>query len=809
MFWQDMRYAFRTLRKSPAYAAMAIATIALAIGANTAMFSFVNGVLLRPLPYPDADRVVQVLEKRPDGGRNGVSTLNYLDWVEQSTVFEYLAAGTGWNTTLTGVEEPVQLTGQRVSSSFFEITGARFALGRDFLVDEDERGSDRVVILSYALWQSRFGGDAAIVGREILLDGQSHTVVGVLAESRTYDRSWASFWKPLAFQPENMTRDFHWFFTRGKLKPGVSLAQAQAEMDVIGARIAEEHPDSNKGWGVAVDPLGEMLVSPETRSAVIALFAATAAILLIGCANLANLALARGLARSREIAVRASLGAGRWRLARQILTENLALAVAGGTLGIGIGYGVMRWVSALLPERTLPAEVDVRLDPTVLAFAAAAVVVTGILCGLAAALRATRANLMEPIKEGAAGAPPASGGGRIRSTLVVAEVALAFVLLVGAGLLLRSLLGLLTVDPGFDSTNVLTAGLPVSTTQHPEPADLNRYLEQIREAVAAVPGVRETALASVVPMRGWGYGMPYLVADGETIDRASRNGGFFKMVSPGYFETLRIAVIDGRPLRDTDTEGAPPVIVINETLAKKEFPDRSPIGRRLLVQQIVPGQTQLGDDVAWEIVGVIRDEKVGSLGDEAAPGMYVTMRQSPVYFGSIVVRAAVEPRSLERSVRAAIAGVNKDQALNDVLTLEQITDQSLGANRLQTLLLGIFAAFAVLLAAIGIYGVIAYSVTQRTHELGIRAALGASAGTLRGLVFMSGMRLTLIGLALGFVGSLVLTSAVASLIYGVDQRDPWTILAVAALLAAVSAAACFVPARRATRLDPLTALRSQ
>ena len=805
---QDLRYAVRSLRSSPAFAAVAVATIALAIGANTAMFSFVNAVVLNPLPYPDPERLVMVAEKRPDGGNNGISTLNYLDWAEQQTVFEYLAALTGWGATYTGGDEAVRLTGGRATVQYFDITGAKVVLGRKFVAGEDQVGKDHVVLLSNALWRARFGADPGVIGRVLTLDGEPHTVVGVLAPGAAFDLAGRQIWKPLAFEQSNMTRDFHWFISFAKLKAGVTLEQARTGMDLIGKRIADAYPASNKGWSVAVNPLAEQMVNANVRTATLALFGATAFVLLIGCANLANLSLARGVALRREVAVRASLGASRWRLARRFLVENMLLSFCGGALGIGIGYAATLGIKAMVPPGLLPP-VEIGMSSQVLSFALAAIVLTGILFGLAPAVQATRANLTEPMKEGGQGTTPSGGGARLRGGLVVAEVALAFVLLVGSGLMLRSLFGLLAVDPGFDASNVLTATLPIATTQHPDSLELNRYQQSIREAVAALPGVRETALTSVLPLHGWGYGMPYQIANREVVDRAKRQSVYFKMVTPQYFEALRIRVAAGRALRDTDVAGSPPVAVINETLAKRDFPNESPIGQHLLVEQIVPGQTALGADVAWEIVGVIKDEKISSLDDTRSAGMYVTMEQSPIYGVDLVVRAAVEPETLEKAVRAAVAGVNKDQTVTNMRTLQQITDESLVANRLQASLLALFAGMALLLAAAGIYGVIAYAVTQRTHELGIRAALGATAGSLQRLVFRSGMRLTGIGLAIGFVASLGLTRLLQSILYGVGPRDPLTIALVAAVLAGVAAAACFVPARRATKVDPIVALRHQ
>jgi predicted permease len=805
----DLKFTLRTLRRSPGFAAMAIATIAVAIGANTAMFSFVNGVLLNPLPYPEPERIVRVLERRPDGGVNGISTLNYLDWADQNTVFEYLSPQGGWRATLTGEGEPTDVVGAQVGADYFRITGAVPALGRTFVEGEDVPGGDHVVVLSYTAWANRFGADPGVVGRSILLDGEPYTVIGVLAEGDMYDRSRAEIWKPLAFQPENMTRNFHWFGAIGKLKAGVTLDAARAEMDVIGTRISDEYPDSNKGWGVAVDPLADQIAGPQVRNGVMTLFAATAFVLLIGVANLANLALARGLARGREVAVRASLGAGRWRLARQFLTESLVLSAAGGIVGIGLGYGLMRWVRTLIPPFALPAEVDVSLDTTVLMFALGVMLLTGLLFGLAPAVQATRTSLTDAMKAGGPGTTPGSPGRRMRAGLVVAEVALAFVLLFGTGLLMRTLSSLLAVDPGFDPTNVLTASLRIPRQEYPDTTELNAYLDAVRGAVETVPGVREVAMTSALPLQGWGYGMPFQIAGRENIDRANRTGGFFKIVSPAYFQTLGIKVVAGRVLNPTDRAGAPPVAVINETMAKRDFANEDPLGQRVLVQEIVPGRTELGDEIAWEIVGVVADEKINSLQDTRSAGLYVTMEQSPVYAASLVVRGAIEPTTLEGAVREAVARVNKDQAIANVRTLQQITDESVVANRIQSILLGIFAACALLLAAVGIYGVIAYAVTQRTHEMGIRAAIGASAADLRRMLFKGGMRLVAAGLLVGLLGAIAVGQLLRSMLFGIGARDPLTLGVVLALLGAVAALACLVPAHRATKVDPMGALREQ
>lgn len=803
----DLRYAFRLLRNNAAFSAVAIATIALAIGANTAMFSFVNGMLLRPLPYPESDRIVRVLERLPTGGLNAISTLNFLDWASQNAVFEYMAAEVAWRATLTGGGDPIVIRGARVSPQYFDVFGAIPALGRTFRPGEDQPGKDRVVLLSHVLWESRFGSDAAMLGRNILLNGEPHTVVGVLQKGGPFDRAAAQIWKPLAFQPSSMTRDFRWLGASAKLKPGVTVENARAEMGVIGQRLASAYPNANKGWGVAVDRLADVLIGPQLHTAVTILFAATLFVLLIGCANLANLALARGMAREGEMAVRAALGASRLRLVRQLLIEHVVLSVCGGLVGVGVGYALLAWIRSLIPPYTLPPAVDIGMDTSVLLFTLSAAVVTGLLFGAAPAAQTTNPSLVNALKEGGHGTTAGSPGRRVRGVLVVAEIALAFVLLVASGLLMRSFFQLLDIDPGFDATDVLTAGLPISEEQHPDPVELNAYLASIRAAVQAVPGVRETALTSALPLQGWGYGVPYSIAGRALVDRANRRPAFFKIVSPSYFDALGIKLLAGRVLSDSDIAGSPPVALINETLARREFPGEDPIGRRILVREIVPGKTDFGPQIAWDIVGVIAGEKITGLGDEISAGMYVSNQQSPTYGINLIVRAGVPPEGLQRAVRDAIERVNRDQALSDVRTLEQIVDRSMLANRVTSTILAAFASIALLLAAMGIYGVVSHTAARRTHEMGIRAALGASAGSLRSLIFQTGMRLTLIGLALGLAGAFASTRVLSSMLYGVGADDPLTIAVVAAVLSGVAGLACFLPAWRITQGDPMEALR--
>jgi len=796
------------LLKNPGFTVVALLTLAVGIGSNTGIFSFVDSFLLKPLPYPDADRIVRVLEKPPRGERNGISTLNYLDWHNDNTVFEFMAAQTGGAVTLTGGAEPIELRGARVSADYFRIFGIEAARGRTFVFGEDQPGKDHVAVISHALWVTQFGSDPDLLDKTIQLDGEPHVIVGILPEGSAFDRSAGQIWRPLTFQPSNMTRDFHWLVSFAKLKPGVTLAQSQAAMDVIGQRIEKEFPASNKGWGVIVERYADTLVGAQNTNVLLMLITATGLVLLIGCANLANLSLARNIEREREVVVRASLGAGRMRLIRQFLTENVVVAIAGGALGLGVGYGLMKGIQLMLPPFAFPREFTFAMDGRVLVFSLTVSILTGVLFGMAPALQATRPDLAASMKDDSRSSSGSAGRRRLRDGLIVLEVALAFVLLVASGLVMRSFFSVMNVDTGFDSANLLTMRLPVPTERFPDADRLNGYLREIRTAVNGLPGVRSTAYSCAPPLQGTCYGMPMQVAGRPMVDVANRDGGFYKVVSPSYFATLGIRPIKGRTLSDLDTSSSPPVLVMNERLAKRFFPDEDPIGQHILIQRIVPGKTELGDDISWEVVGVIGDEKIGGPTDDRTAGVYVSNEQSPVYGMVLNVRGdGLNPSTLLTTITAAIRRVNKDQVISDVRTIDQIRDQSTGGRRIGATLFGIFSAVALVLAGIGIYGVVSYSVAQRTRELGIRTALGATAGNLLRLVLDRGVRLTGIGLVVGVLGAFGLTRLMTSLLFGVGPQDPLTWVSVAVVLAGVALLASYIPARRATKVDPVVALR--
>ena len=804
---QDLRFALRMLRNNPGFTLLAVLTLALGTGANTAMFSFVDAVLLRPLPFPHAERIVNVWEKPPDGERNAISTLNFLDWKHQNTVFTATAAQAWGSATLTGSDVPVQLRNGRVSTSYFDIFGVKAMLGRTFAPDEDELGKQYEVILSHRVWESRFGADPSLIGRSIQLNGAPYTVIGVLPPG-IYDRDWQDLWTPLAFEPQDMTRDYHWMISWARLKPGVTLEEARQQMKAVAARIEHDYPQSNKGWSATVDRYQDRVVDDSLKKSLLVLLAAVGAVLLIGCVNLANLLLVRGAGRERETAIRSALGAGRGRLIRQFLTESILLAGLGGAAGIATGWALMRGLKAWIPPSFLPAEADVQLDGHVLLFAVAIVVATGILFGLAPAVHAAQTNLVGSLKEGGRGATSGVGGRQARNALVVAEIALAFILLSGAALLVRSVYRLEQVDPGFETTNVITMWLPMDSKRYPDGPHILSYLEQVMNRIQDVPGVEEVATTSGLPLEGWSEGMPFLIEGQPFVDLANRPAANYKRVSPSYLSALHMRLLKGRWLAESDRERSVPVIVVNETMVKRYFKGEEPIGRHVRIQQIIPGQPALGPEIPWQVVGVVADEKAGGLDDSSA-GDYVSFKQSPTPGTALVVRGAMDPTRLVKSIQTAVWELNKNQAFDDIKTLEEIKAESLGWNRLRSALLGAFAALALLLAAIGIYGVISYSVAQRTHEMGVRAALGASRMDQLGLVLGSGMRLTATGLVLGVLGALGLTRLLSSLLFGVSPRDPWTLVAVCVILTSVAAAACFIPARRATRVSPIVALRHE
>ena len=805
----DLRYAARILRRNPGFTFFAVLTIALGLGANAAIFSLVDGVLLKSIGYPEPERIVQLWERPPRGLRNGIAAANYLDWVEQSRSFEAMAAQTGGTMSFSpgsdaGGTEPRSIRVGFVSAPYFDVFGTKAALGRTFARDEDQRGKERVAILSHRLWLNLFGADRSIVGRSILLDGQPYTVIGVLPGNSEFDRRAGELWVPLAFAPQ-VARDYHYLGAVARLKAGVSFQQAQAEMSAIAEGIATRYPDVKKGWGATVDRYVDRLVGPQMRLSLIVLMSAVVAVLLIGCANLANLLMARATLRSREIALRLAIGAGRRRVIRMLLTESLLLSSIAAVVGVLFGYGLLRWIHSLLPPFYFPAEASIAMDGRVLLFLTVVTVLTSVAFGLSPALQASRRGPVEALKEGGR----ANSAGRraiyTRHAFVALQVAAAFILLAGAGLLIRSFQRVLDVDTGYNTEGLVAAYLPLPMERNPEAVSLSQYIQQILDEVRAVPGVREAAVATAIPLRGWGDGMPFKLPEkpDETV------GTGFKIVTPGYFRALGLRVVAGRLLDDRDRPGALPVVVVNESFVRRYYPGQNAIGKRILVEQILPSRRGLGPQVAWEIVGVVADEKGRGLENPNDIGAYAAFAQSPVVGLGLVASGAGDPGLLIKSIQRAVLRVNKNQVLDRPTTVAQLKADSMIDRRLPTMLLGGFALLAMLLACAGIYGVLSFVTASRTQELGIRAALGATRGDLVRMVLGSGAAPVIAGIAVGLGGAVGLTRFIESMLFQTSPLDPVSLAAVSALFLVVAMAACFVPSWRAARLDPMAALRQE
>ena len=805
---QDLAYAWRMIKRSPGFTFFATLTIALGLGANAAIFSLVDGVLLKSLTYPEPERIVQLWEKPPRGQRNGISGANWVDWSRQSQSFEAMAAQTGAGLSFTPASgstgEPRVLRAGVVSAPYFEVFGIKPALGRTFARDEDQAGREKVTVLTNRLWRSQFGSDPALIGRDILLNGEPYTVIGVMPGNSELDRRATELWIPLVF-PANPARDYHYLSAVGRLKAGVTFEQAQAEMSAIAARIAALYPDIKKDWGATLDRYIDRVVGPQMQLQLRVLMSAVIAVLLIGCANLANMLLARATLRSREIALRLALGAHRGRLIRMLLTESLMLAAFGGIAGIALGYALLRWIQSLLPPFYFPAEANVGMDGRVLLFLGVVTLLTSVIFGLAPALRASRRDAADALKEG--GRTSSAGRWDIltRHAFVALQVAAAFILLAGAGLLLRSFQRVLDVDTGYNTEGIVAAYLPVPMERNPEPIALSQYINQILDEVKAVPGIQDAAVATAIPLRGWGDGMPFRMP--EKPDEIVGTG--FKIITPGYFRVLGLRVVSGRLLDERDTAGSVPVVVVNESFVRRYSPDKNPIGRRILVERILPSRRGLGPLTPWEIVGVVADEKATGLENLTDVGAYASFAQSPVVGLGLVARGSGEPSMLIKSIQAAAWRVNKFQVLDRPMTVTQLKADSTVGRRLPTYLLAGFAFLAMLLACAGIYGVLSFVTAKRTQELGIRAALGASQSDLIRMVLRSGTLPVVLGLAVGLGGALWLSRFMQALLFQVSPIDPTSLAAVAGIFLSVALLACFVPAWRASRIDPMKALRTE
>jgi putative ABC transport system permease protein len=808
---QDLRYALRQLRKSPGFTAVAIITLALGIGANTAIFSVVNAVLLRPLGFKDANRLVRVWHVPPPKSFPGMtrfaaSAANYVDWEKQNQVFDHMAIYTYRSFDLTGGDKPEQMDASAVSSDFFATLGVQPVLGRVFSPDEDQPGRSHVVVLSHRLWQERFGANPDIVGRNINLDGTSYLVAGVMPSSLRLP-DWAQIWTPMAWtDKERAVRGEHHYMVIARLRPGVELKQAQADMNTISGRLEQLYPEDDKGWGAVVVSLHDDLVAA-VRPALLVLLGAVAFVLLIACVNVANLALAKTFSRQKEIAIRTALGATSARVLQQILTETLLLALAGGALGLSFAHFAVRLIVAFLADK-LPQSMAVALDSRVLVFTAVVSVLTGIVAGVLPALRLARREVNEALKQGLGRTDAHSSGHRTRSVLVVSEVALSLMLLIGAGLMIRSFRRLQAVNPGFDSRGVLTTTAMVSHAKFPLPAQQISFFERVLQKVRALPGVESAGVIDDLPLSDQGSHQPIAIEGRPVLPMSEQPEIDVRLISSGYMSAMHIPILRGRDLRDSDVAGRPAVVVISESMARQFWPGEDPLGRRLTLTFF--------PDAVREVVGVVGDVKIDSL-DQTRPGamLYFPLDQvsAPSRGGwgsfpmTLVVRSASGSKGMVSAVSNAVHEVDRDIPLRDSVALDDVVANSVSQQRFNMLLLGAFAGLALLLAAVGIYSVLSYSVKRSVPEIGIRLALGARLGDVLRTVVFEGMKPALIGVALGTVGALGLGRVLSSMIYGVKPTDPVTFIAVAVLLATVALLASMVPAYRATRVDPMVALR--
>ena len=793
----------RQLRRAPGFTAVAVVTLALGIGANTSIFSAAYAVLMRPFPYEDPDRLVFVWEQNLPRGwtTNIVSPANFLDWRRQNTVFTDMAAVDPTSFNLSGGGEPVEIGGEQVSANLMSLLGVRVIRGRGFQPADDAPGSPPVAVVSYGLWQRRYGGDPGLVGRPIVLDGRSYPVVGVMSPGfadvyATFFQTNAQVWVS-GLDLGDPGRENHRLIALARLGPGVTLGRAQGEMDAIAARIEAQYPES-KGWGVQVIEVREQVVG-YVRRAIEVLVAAVGFVLLIACANLASLLLSRASAREREVAIRAAMGASRARVVRQLLTESLLLAAAGGAVGLLLARWGIDTLRALAPPDT-PGIESAGLDPAVLGFALVVTVATGVLFGLVPALGASRPDVNASLREGGRGSTEGARSHRLRSSLVAAEIAMAFVLVVGAALMVKTLVRLGRFDLGFDAGHVLTLRAPLRGPRYASHRKESEFFQQVLTRVEAQPGVRAASVASGLPIQDWS-GMGFVTEDDPTPAPGRVPDANYLVVAPRYFQVMGIRLRAGRAFSETDTAAAPRVAIVNEELARRNWPGQDPIGKRLRSE---------GDSSPWlTVVGVAANVRTRGPDVPYQPELYIPYTQPPWLLSPryVVVRTTAEPLAMAPVVRRELLGLDETLPVSDVRPLELVAGEPAAQRRFLVVLLGGFAAMALVLAGVGIYGVLAYSVSRRSHEIGIRVALGAARGDVVRLVLAQGSRIALVGLLGGVAGALVLTRALATVLFEVSPTDPGTFLVVAALLAGVVVLACYIPARRAARVDPVVALR--
>jgi putative ABC transport system permease protein len=806
--WQDIRFGARMLLKNPGFTVIAVLALALGIGANTAIFSVVNAVLLRPLPYSDPDRLVHVLRTQPPIMRGPISRPAFLEWRAQQKVFQEIAAYYFETYNLTGVEQAERISGVRVTEGFFSLFGVSAAQGRFFLPTDDQVGAGHTAVISHGMWQRRFGSDPALIGKTVALNGEAYTVVGIAPPSFNFPGR-TEIWIPAVIAEDKRERGTNYLKIIGRLKDGVSVEEAQAQMNQIASIQAQQYPENDTNLRVTISPLLEDQVRG-IRSVLMILLGAVGVVLLIACANVANLLLARATSRQKEIAVRTALGASRWRIIRQLLTESTLLALLGGGLGIFLAMWGVNLLVSLAPS-SIPRVKEVGLDQWVLGFTMLISVFTGIVFGLAPALQSSRANLNEMLKEGARGTATTSPHKAwLRRALVVSEIALSFILLISAGLLIESIRRLSEVNPGFNPQNLLTANVsfprkPPSPDDETEAGMVRQaqeganFLAEVQGRIQSLPGVQAVGAINDLPVSGQGSVNGDFNIEGRPKFKSGEAPvAEYRLITPNYFRAIGIPLLQGRVFTDSDKPQDQFPIMINETLAKRFFPEGDALGKRLLVM----------NDEPHEIIGVVGDARQWGLDQPPDPEIYASYTQ--ISFGAgttLVIRTNVEPASLGEGVRRSVREVNADAPVSTVQTMMQVMAVSTAQRRFNTILMTIFAAVALLMATIGLYGVISYSVAQRTQEIGIRMALGAQAGNVLRMVLWSGLKLALAGVVFGLIASLAVTRVLVSMLYGVSATDPLILLGGSLFLAVIALLACYIPARRATRIDPMTALR--
>jgi putative ABC transport system permease protein len=807
-FWQDLRYSARMLVKNPGFTLIAAITLALGIGANTAIFSVVNAVLLNPLPYREPDRLMQFWETNPlkNWTQVTVAPANLFDWQKQSQSFTEFAAYFGSDKKgpgLSGLElntggEPQRLQGLSVTGNIFSVLGADALVGRTLREEETWQGKSAVVVLSYGLWQRQFGGDPKIVGQKIALNGVNREVVGVMPPNFYFPSKEADFWLPVGWDRGQVgqLRSPHFLRVVARLKSGVTMEQARAEMKLIAAQLEAQYPATNTQMGVGLGPLKEWIVA-DVQLPLVVLLVTVALVLLIACVNVANLLLVRAAARAREIAIRSALGAGQWRIVRQLLTESLVLAVMGSVLGLILALWFKDTLVAF-SSGDIPRLEEARLDWRVLGFTLAATLLTTLLTGLAPALQNARPRLAAILKDG--GQKGASAQGRhVRNALVIAEIALALVLVAGAGLMVRSFLRLQKVDPGFDPQNILTLRLTLPEARYKEDSQARAFFEQAEQRVRSLPGVTAVGSTARLPLKGYRW-TGEMTIEGHSPEDYARDVRHEEM-TPGYFRAIGLPLVQGRFFNESDQAKSQPVVIVNAALVRRYFPGEDPIGKRIKFSEPT-------DEGAWQtIIGVVGDGKQDSLRAEVNPEIYQSHLQRAQDNMTLVVRAVTDPQTLISAVREQISALDPNLPIYDIKTMQAVMDESVARERFIALLLMVFAALALTLAAIGIYGVMSYSVAQRTQEIGIRLALGAQRRDVLKLIISQGTTLTLIGISLGLAAALALTRFLSSLLFSVSATDPVTFVVIAVLLMVVALLACYLPARRATKVDPMVALR--